>query len=158
MRALLPALLCCRALAQTPIVQTVTVPSQALPGSRKATVLLPGGYDRSPARYPVLYLLHGITGSHEDWTHKTNLTAYAAPLPLIIVMPDGENSWYSNSATRPDYRYEDFIVKELVPGKRGFQRPLRYSKLNLQGKQRVGRNRAGAVQRISSVDGSCAAG
>lgn len=77
-------------------------------------VLLPRGYDSSPARYPVLYLLHGFTGNHEDWTHKTNLAAYAAPYPLIIVMPDGENSWYTNSPVRADYRYEDFIVKDLI--------------------------------------------
>lgn len=111
MRALSLLLLCWCALAQP---TTVTVPAPSLNGSRKAVVLLPRDYDWTPARYPVLYLLHGFTGSHEDWTRKTNLASHAAPYPLIIVMPDGENSWYSNSATRPDYRYEDFIVKDLI--------------------------------------------
>ncbi len=97
-----------------PTVQVVTVPSEALKGSRKATILVPAGYAQSAARYPVLYLLHGLTGSYEDWTKKTNLTGYAAAYGLIIVMPEGENSWYTNSAARADYRYEDFIIKDLI--------------------------------------------
>ncbi len=100
--------------AHAPNVRVVTVASEALKGSRRAAVMLPPGYDNSPARYPVLYLLHGLTGNWEDWSRKTNLAAYAAAYSLIIVMPDGENSWYTNSAVRPDYRYEDFIVREMV--------------------------------------------
>ncbi len=104
---------CFSALAQ-PTVQTVTVPAPSLNGSSPANILLPAGYDRSHARYPVLYLLHGHGGSYRDWISKTNLAAYAAPHPLILVMPDGENSWYTNSPTRPNYAYEDYIVKDLI--------------------------------------------
>jgi putative tributyrin esterase len=113
LRASFPLLISWCALAQGNL-RLITVPAPSLKGSRPAHVLLPQGYDASPARYPVLYLLHGHGGNYKNWIEKTNLAAYAAPYPLIIVMPDGENSWYTNSATRPDYRYEDFIVKDLI--------------------------------------------
>jgi putative tributyrin esterase len=100
--------------AQPGNVQTITITSEALKSSRKALVLLPRDYDRSNRRYPVLYLLHGFSGNHEDWFKRTNLAAYAARYPLILVSPDGESSYYSNSLTRPDYQYEDFIVRDLV--------------------------------------------
>ena len=39
----------------------------------------------------MLYLLHGLGGDYKDWTTRTNLAEYSRTLPLIIVMPDGEN-------------------------------------------------------------------
>ena len=55
-------------------------------------------------RFPVLYLLHGLTGDDKDWTTRTNVADYTRRLPLIVVMPDGENSWYTNSAGDPASR------------------------------------------------------
>ncbi len=34
-------------------------------------------------------------------------------MPLIIVMPEAKNSWYVNSETDPNSRYEDYIVHDL---------------------------------------------
>jgi putative tributyrin esterase len=99
---------------QPPGVSTVTVPSEALKSSRKAMVLLPRDYNRSSRRYGVLYLLHGFGGNYEDWFKHSNVVEYAARYPLILVAPDAENSYYSNSLTRPDYQYEDFLVRDLV--------------------------------------------
>lgn len=77
-------------------------------------VLLPVGYALSQRRYPVLYLLHGLTGNENDWITKTNLSGHAAPYPLIIVMPGVGDSWYANSAGDPQARYEDAIVRDLI--------------------------------------------
>lgn len=80
----------------------------------KYVVLLPADSKRE-TRYPVLYLLHGLYGNHTDWTTRTELAEYSLSLPLIIVMPDAENSWYTNSWNDSSARFEDFIVRDL-PG------------------------------------------
>jgi S-formylglutathione hydrolase FrmB len=75
-------------------------------------VMLPQGYDTA-RRYPVLYLLHGWGGGYKDWSSKTHLAEDVAWYDLIVVMPDGENSWYVNSAVNPRGRFEDYIAAEL---------------------------------------------
>ena len=95
--------------------QTVHFFSPALNQDRAFTLILPSDYDTSSSRYPVLYLLHGYTGNNTDWTLKTNLSAYAARYRLIIVMPDGSNGWYVNSASDPKQKFEDQIIKDLIP-------------------------------------------
>ncbi|HEY0379671.1 MAG TPA: alpha/beta hydrolase family protein [Pyrinomonadaceae bacterium] len=78
-------------------------------------VLLPADYATSGKRYPVLYLLHGLTGNENDWWERSKLTAYAARYHLIVVTPGVGDSWYANSASDPSARYEDVIVKDLIP-------------------------------------------
>ena len=86
--------------------------SAALGRPMKYRVLVPQGYDSSQRRYPVLYLLHGLTGDYKDWTARTNIAEYTRTLPLIVVMPDGENSWYTNAADGSG-RFEDYLVIDL---------------------------------------------
>ncbi len=78
----------------------------------KSVVFLPEGYD-STMQYPVLYLLHGLWGSYTDWNARTRLSTYAAGCSLIVVMPDGENSWYVNALNDSAGRFEDYIVEDL---------------------------------------------
>lgn len=78
-------------------------------------ILLPRGYQTGQKRFAALYLLHGLYGDYLNWDTRTKLGQYAEPLPLIIVMPDADNSWYTNSATVPGDRFEDYIVKDLIP-------------------------------------------
>ena len=78
----------------------------------KYLVLLPQGYDTSLRRYPVLYLLHGLTGDYKDWSTRTNLAEYSKTIPVIIVMPDAGNSWYTNAADGTS-KFEDYIATEL---------------------------------------------
>jgi S-formylglutathione hydrolase FrmB len=77
-------------------------------------VLFPEEYFRSNHRFAVLYLLHGIYGDYLNWDTRTHLEDYAQGMPLLIVMPDAGDSWYSNSATIPQDKFEDYIVKDLV--------------------------------------------
>jgi putative tributyrin esterase len=105
-------------LAQTPTVpDTARVRIVSIPGSlpqpRNAVVILPRGYHDSARRYPVLYLLHGHDGGHRNWMERTNLLAYTERLPLIIVLPDGANSWYTNSVARPDEKFEDYVATDI---------------------------------------------
>lgn len=79
-------------------------------------IILPPHYEpEKSARFPVLYLLHGLGGHYDNWASKTNLAKYAAAYPIILVMPEGGDGWYTDSASAPDDKYESYIVQELVP-------------------------------------------
>jgi S-formylglutathione hydrolase FrmB len=78
--------------------------------------MLPSDYDTSrTSRYPVLYLLHGLTGHYNDWFSRTNVADYATQYRVIVVTPEGNDSWYIDSATSPSQKYESYILKELIP-------------------------------------------
>ena len=79
-------------------------------------VVLPVDYDEAKTTaYPVLYLLHGLTGHFDNWTSRTKLAEYAAAYRLIIVTPEGNNGWYTDSATTPADKYETYLTQELIP-------------------------------------------
>ena len=80
--------------------------SEALGVDKAVVVYLPAGYEDGPAtRWPVFYYLHGLTGDETDWTERARLheTADALGLQAIIVMPDGDDSFYVNAVTPIDY-------------------------------------------------------
>jgi len=82
------------------------------------SVLLPPGYrliTSRQTRYPVVYLLHGYGHNHNSWTAKTSLARYAAAHQLIVVMPTGDNGWYTDSATAAADKFESYILEELIP-------------------------------------------
>lgn len=88
--------------------------SESLGRQMKYRILLPKGYFESDRYYPVLYLLHGWHGDYQNWSALTNLTEYAENLPIIIVMPDAGDSWYVDSATVPQDKFEQYIIKDVV--------------------------------------------
>src|SRR5688572_12050424 len=57
--------------------------------------------DKRDTRFPVLYLLHGLTGHSNDWLDKTRIAGYATHYDLFIVMVEGGNGWYTDSAIVP---------------------------------------------------------
>jgi S-formylglutathione hydrolase FrmB len=99
-------------------VQTIQFESKLVGKILPYNVLLPVGYDQ-PAektkRYPVVYLLHGLTGHYSNWLEKTKLADYAAAYEFIIITPEGNDGWYTDSATVPSDKYESYIVQELIP-------------------------------------------
>ena len=79
-------------------------------------IMLPKNYEsEQQTRFPVIYLLHGLTGHFDNWGDKTKLAEYLAPYNFIVVMPEGDNGWYTDSATVPNDKYESYITRELVP-------------------------------------------
>ena len=79
-------------------------------------IILPASYSNFPTRrFPVVYLLHGLTGHFDNWTDRTNVEDLADSRAFIIVTPEGENGWYTDSASKPTDKYESYIVKELIP-------------------------------------------
>jgi putative tributyrin esterase len=101
-----------------PRVQTVQFQSKLVGKTLPYNVRLPVDYDQPASkakRYPVVYLLHGLTGHYTNWFERTKLADYAAPYSAIIVTPEGNDGWYSDSATVPADKYETYIVEELLP-------------------------------------------
>ncbi len=60
-------------------------------------IVLPPDFD-STAAYPILYLLHGYGGDHNDWLADNSLKKALANLKLIVVLPAAGNHWYVNTA------------------------------------------------------------
>ncbi len=90
-------------------VTTDTLWAQSLGTSKALTVYLPPSYHTQPARrYPVLYYLHGLHGGERDWVdagriHLTLDSLVAAGAPeAIVIMPDGDDSWYTTWNQLPD--------------------------------------------------------
>ena len=77
-----------------------------------ALVILPE--NAGPGPFPVFYLLHGLSDNHTAWTRRTSIERYVEGLPLIVVMPDGGRSWYSDPVTEPAGAFETFIVRDLI--------------------------------------------
>ncbi|WP_462353322.1 alpha/beta hydrolase [Alistipes timonensis] len=108
--------------------EVYTVPSKILGVEKNCTVYLPDGYDRSGESYPVLYLLHGASGCHTDWTLKGYMrritdetVASGMARPMIVVMPDaaGEGENYTGRHMGyfnvPGWDYERFFFEEFIP-------------------------------------------
>ena len=87
-------------------VETKTWHSAALGVDKHAVVYLPAGYDAEPARrWPVFYYLNGLGGDETNWIDYGHLDAAADALKLeaIVVMPDGDNNFYVDSAMPVDH-------------------------------------------------------
>ena len=116
--------------------------SDALGVDKSYVAYLPAGYDAAPKkRWPVFYYLNGLGGDESNWVDGIHIDAAADALGLdaIIVMPDGDDSFYTDSTAPIDYdqcmkdgtglfmageshsttcvrhrMYETYIVKDLV--------------------------------------------
>jgi S-formylglutathione hydrolase FrmB len=109
---------------ELPSVETRRFHSASLEQDRAYTVLLPVGYaGERVRRYPVLYLLHGKGGDHTAWTRRAPLREAVGATPLIVVMPDGDDGWYTDWADGV-HGYEGQIVRDLIPHVDGTYRTL----------------------------------
>ncbi len=70
----------------------------------------------SGKKYPVLWLLHGTWGGYTDFIRRTNIDLYAKERDIIVVMPNGLNTEYSNwDGFNLRYHMFDHLTKELMP-------------------------------------------
>ncbi|GAB4005338.1 alpha/beta hydrolase family protein [Spirosoma migulaei] len=100
-------------------VDTLDITSASMNRTLRAAVVLPARYKKSKQPFPVLYLLHGGTGSFRDWLTKTPdktlLHRLADQYNIIIVTPDGDpTSYYFDSPLVKSSQFETFISKELI--------------------------------------------
>jgi len=124
LRTLRYEVFCCAALlfltpgiqAQRASVETVQFQSKLVNAALPYNVVLPPDYRESRVtRYPVLYLLHGFGGHHGDWVTHSNVADYAAQYRMIVVTPEGNNGWYTDSVSVGTDKYESYLLKELIP-------------------------------------------
>jgi S-formylglutathione hydrolase FrmB len=78
--------------------------SAALGRDLTYALYLPPGHATSGQLYPAAYLLHGVDGNHLEYLHDGKLQAVLDGLiashrvpPMIVVMPQGDTSWYVDS-------------------------------------------------------------
>jgi len=80
-----------------------------LPQETTLQIGLAGGKRR--AKYPVLYLLHGLSDDHTIWMRRTSIERYAAARNIAVVMPAVARSFYQDMASGP--KYWTFLSEEL---------------------------------------------
>ena len=95
-------------------VDTVNIFSPSMNKYVENVIITPNDYDQQTS-FPVVYLLHGYGGNHKTWMQiSPELPDLATQYGIIIVCPNGKNSWYWDSPTDPSMKYETFIAKELI--------------------------------------------
>jgi putative tributyrin esterase len=115
----------------------------ALGVEKHYVIYLPPSYATAPGRrYSVAFYLHGLTGNESDWVSLASIDVIADSLiaggsrEMILVMPDGDDGWYTNWAAPPQpyaeclsdtllnraapaycvpqARYEAYVARDLV--------------------------------------------
>lgn len=83
--------------------------SEVLRYETEVRILLP---DKMPdMELKVLYLLHGRGDDASSWTRFCPLERYVSELPLAVVMPTGEDGFYTDSVGGK--RYFTYLTEEL---------------------------------------------
>ena len=98
---------------QAAIVDTVQVKSKKMNRNIPCVIISP---DKQTGKtYPTLYLLHGYGGNHKTWIGiKPNLPQLVDEYGIIVVCPNGENSWYWDSPINSNSQFETFVSDELI--------------------------------------------
>lgn len=89
----------------------VTFRSAALGRDMNLRVISPLQSPRQ--KLPVIYLLHGGRGGYRDWSNYSDIASFAES-EWLLVMPEGESSYYTNAVDPPQNRFEDYIIHDLI--------------------------------------------
>jgi enterochelin esterase-like enzyme len=99
-------------------VQERTFFSPTLGRDMPYTVYVPPGYFSDGLRYPVLYMLHGMSGSNSEWqgyglfgAADELMRTYQIP-PMLIVLPQGDQSYWFDHADGT--RWGTYTAVDLV--------------------------------------------
>jgi enterochelin esterase family protein len=99
-------------------------PSKSTGTTRRVFVYTPPNYERSSAKLPVLYLLHGGDGDETVWTQfgranliLDNLIAERKVAPMIVVMPSAyAYPWHVGApAEKQRADFEKDLLSDLIP-------------------------------------------
>lgn len=85
------------------------------------SVYLPEDYATSQRSYPVVYLLHGFSDDETGWIQFGQANQIMdkgvreGRIPAcILIIPDGNDTWYCNSFDRKNL-WEDNFINEFIP-------------------------------------------
>lgn len=96
-------------------VDTLSIESPFLSSPESVIVISPK-MTQGHTNFPTVYLLNGFGGDHTSWLKiRPDLPEIADRLGLVMVMPDGRDSWYWDSPINPELQMESFFVNTLVP-------------------------------------------
>ncbi len=98
-------------LSEHVIFRDVTFRSTALGRNMLYRVISPA--DKASEKFPVIYLLHGGGGGFRDWSNYSDVAKFAES-GALLVMPEGESSYYTNAVDPAEDRFEDYIVHDLI--------------------------------------------
>jgi S-formylglutathione hydrolase FrmB len=113
-------------LSATPVfaagrVECSSVKSVRMKANVSFCAFLPPTYDASKsAKFPVLYLLHGLGDNHESmintgtWNMVEQLQRQKKIGEFVIITPNAGRSFYINSKNAR-VPYEDFFIREFMP-------------------------------------------
>jgi enterochelin esterase family protein len=115
------------------VLESRSFQASALGTNLAYSVYLPPGYDQEERSYLTIYLLHGYGGDHTNWVRlgdaaftADSLIAEGAIPPVILVMPDGGNSFYVDSDPTTGFgAFETAIAQDLVAHIDGAYRTIR---------------------------------
>ncbi len=108
-------------------VETHSLQSKVLGAEREYSIFLPKSYETDTNRkYPILYLLHGMTDTHKAWVDRGHikdvmdqLVASGEAVEMIIVSPNAggrfEEGHWNGYFDMPGWKYETFFYTELLP-------------------------------------------
>lgn len=109
-----------RTMALDPRVESRTFSSDALGWTLPYLVYLPPDYDLDPTRrYPVLYMLHGMSGASGEWidygfADTAELLIRSGEIaPLIVVFPQGDQAYWMDHADGGP-RWATYTAREVV--------------------------------------------
>lgn len=97
--------------------QTIQIATDLVPAPDvNVVVIVPDGYEPGK-KFPTVYLLNGFSDNNNSWSTRTqpDLDKLADAYGMVMVMPDGRDSWYWDSPVKPEMKMESFIINELVP-------------------------------------------
>jgi S-formylglutathione hydrolase FrmB len=99
-----------------PEIRTLKLNSKLMGREMTYRVIMPRDYESlKDFRFPVVYLLHGLTGHFDNWTEKTKVGDYVRSFGYFIVTPEGGDGWYTDSVSVPNDKFESYIIQELIP-------------------------------------------
>ena len=103
--------------AQAAHVDTIQVFSASMNKNIKTCVIVPDNYKKSKKKFPVVYLLHGYSGNYGTWVKSfKEVSQQVDRYGFIAIGVDGNySSWYFDSPIDPTFKYETYIIDELVP-------------------------------------------
>lgn len=107
-------ILCIAFTSQASTVDTVEIFSNAMHKAYKCVVIKPDRYKKEEFRFATVYILHGYGGWYSNWIIRVpQLNDYADKYNMILVCPEGANSWYFDSPVDSSSRFETYISTEV---------------------------------------------
>ena len=92
---------------------TIKVNTNYLATPEDVTIITPD--HKQGQSFPTVYLLNGYGGNHKAWCSiQPRLGELADTYGMVIVMPDGRNTWYWDSPVDPDFQMESFFIKSPI--------------------------------------------